>query len=161
GDPASPSQIKKIYQISLAGATDVSDPTDSTKGLLISGVTLEKLVRNQAPALAQVTLTTHGITPVTKVLKVDVLKELAALGKLGSIYGHDKIEGLSIIDGGRQLVISNDDDFGITSTDPSSFNIAPKIVPTTGKADSTELLFIDLQNLPSQSASATVSLEVR
>src|SRR5262249_30313188 len=78
-DPATTPQLKKIWQISLTGATDVSDPTDSEKGLLISGQTLEALVNKQTTAQALSTLAANNIKPVTKTLKVDLVALLASL----------------------------------------------------------------------------------
>ena len=47
GDPVgTPSTIKNIYRINIAGATDISDPANSAGGLLVSGKTLEQLVNS-------------------------------------------------------------------------------------------------------------------
>jgi hypothetical protein len=48
-------------------------------------------------------LTDNHITPVSKRLLVDML---------AFVYTHDKAEGMALIDGGRTIAVSNDDDFG-------------------------------------------------
>src|SRR5262249_12246567 len=153
GDPAGASKQKKIYRISIAGATDVGvasiagDTLDPAKGLLIGGTTtIENYVKNLNTQPALALLQAHGINPATKTLAVDLLSDL---GDLSNLYPHDKIEGLALINGGRTLVLSNDDDFGVVNgATPGS--IAPKAIPTLPgtPADFTQLLFIDLNNLP-------------
>jgi hypothetical protein len=52
---------------------------------------------------------------------------------------------MALVENGRRLILSNDNDFGVDSTVPPSFGIAPKQVPSLpGMTDRTELLFIDL-----------------
>src|SRR5262249_50524041 len=134
-DPATAPQIKKIWQISLTGATDISDPADSDKGLLAGGKTLEALVNRLTTSQALSTLATNNIKPVTKTLKVDLVALLASLNPAGKLFPHDKIEGIALIDGGKKLVVSDDSDFGIGSTNPVSFGLAAKTLPTTGEVD--------------------------
>jgi hypothetical protein len=94
---------------------------------------------------AQRVLAARGIMAVSKILEIDLLRDLAATGPIGSVFAHDKIEGMVLVDKGRRLVLSNDNDFGVDSTAPPSLNIAPKRVPSQpGTTDRTELLFIDL-----------------
>src|SRR5262249_11488156 len=163
GDPAGPSKIKRIYRISLAGATEIGQATiagdtlDPAKGLLIGGTTpLGKYVRNLNTPDAQPRLPAYATKPVSKVLSVDLLN---ALGNLAALYGHDKVEGMTLLDGGRRLVLSNDDDFGITNG-ASLGTVATKTLPTYpgNPADFTQLLFIDLTTLPAHTATATVPL---
>ncbi len=80
----------------MTGATDVSDSTNSAKGALYNGKTIEALADD---------LASLGITPVRKSLAVDII---AAAPN----YAHDKAEGITLTDKGI-LAISNDDDFGI------------------------------------------------
>jgi hypothetical protein len=159
-DPATTPQLKKVWQISLAGATDISDPADSDKGLLAGGKTLEALVSRQTTALALATLAANNITPVSKTLKVDLVALLTALNPAGKLFPHDKIEGIALIDGGKKLVVSDDSDFGILGTNPVSFGITPKILPTTGEVDYGEIMVIDLEKLPARTATTTVTITV-
>jgi hypothetical protein len=59
-------------------------------------------------------LATAGITPVTKTLLIDLLKDLP------TIYPHDKAEGLALLPG-NILAISNDDDFGVVDNGSNTF----------------------------------------
>ncbi len=159
GDPAGAAQVKKVYRISLAGAKDVSDASDTVGGFNLKGQTPEAFVKNLTTAQAQAALQAAGAAPVTKTLAVDLLKDL---GPLTTAYAHNKVAGLALVDGGNRLVVSNFDDFGITGTSPASNGVAPKPVPTLPgtPADFTQLLYVDLRNLPAQSASATVAVTV-
>src|SRR5262245_16865750 len=159
-DPATTPQIKKIWQISLTGATDISDPADSDKGLLAGGKTLEALVSRLTTAQALSTLAASNIKPVTKTLKVDLVALLASLNPSGKFFPHDKIEGIALIDGGKKLVVSDDSDFGVLPTNPVSLNLAPKTLPTTGELDYGEILIVDLGKLPARTATATVTITV-
>jgi hypothetical protein len=165
GDPGGASKLKKIYKISIAGATDVGvasvagDTLDPARGLLIGGTaTIENYVKNLGTNLALTTLQAHGIQPASKTLAVDLLRDIGDASKL---YTHDKVEDLTLINGGRTLVISNDDDFGVVNgATPGS--IATKTIPTLPgtPADFTQFLFVDLNNLPSQTATETVTVNV-
>ncbi|MFM9984962.1 MAG: esterase-like activity of phytase family protein, partial [Flavobacteriales bacterium] len=84
------SDIKRLYQIDISGATPVT-------GGLYSGVTLEALV--DATGLGA-----NGITPVTKTLFMDLLAN-------GWNPALDKAEGLTIIDA-NTIAIGNDNDYG-------------------------------------------------
>jgi len=159
-DPATAPQIKKIWQISLTGATDISDPADSDKGLLAGGKTLEALVNRLTTSQALSTLAANNIKPVTKTLKVDLVALLASLNPAGKFFPHDKIEGIALIDGGKKLVVSDDSDFGVGSTNPVSFGLAAKTLPTTGEVDYGEILIVDLGKLPARTATATVTITV-
>jgi len=119
--------IKKIYKISLSGATDISDPSDAATGKLYGGSTVEQLKTAAA-------LSSNGITPVSKTLAADLMTDIS------SLYGHDKAEGLTIIDA-NTIAVSNDDDFGVTGTG----TYMSKILPATGKVDKNRIYFIKLK----------------
>jgi hypothetical protein len=123
-DPRSPSRQKRIYEVDLSGATDVSDPADGPDGLLVSGRTLEALTGEELRAA--------GIVPVAKRLLVDLLDP--AIG-----YAHNKAEGLARLPDGR-LAVSNDDDFGIESD--GRRGCVPKRDPVTGAPDRGRVYFI-------------------
>jgi hypothetical protein len=119
--------IKKIYKIDISAATDISDPANSTNGKLYGGLTVEQL-KNAA------TLQLNGITPVTKTLAADLMTDISTL------YGHDKAEGLAIIDA-NTIAISNDDDFGVSGTGV----YASKILPATNTVDKNTIYFVKLK----------------
>lgn len=119
--------IKRIYKISLKGATDISDPADSASGKLYGGKTIEEL-KDAA------TLSANGIIPVTKTLVADLMTAI------NPVYPHDKAEGLAII-GPKLIAVSNDDDFGITG---SNGVYQQKILPATGEIDRNSIYFIKL-----------------
>jgi len=119
--------FKKIFKISLTGATDISDPANSANGKLFGGKTVEEL-KDAA------TLATNGITPVTKTLVADLMKDITTL------YPHDKAEGMAIISP-TMIAVSNDDDFGITGAN-KVYN--QKILDGTGKVDRNSIYFIRL-----------------
>lgn len=127
GDAGKPATFKKIFKIDLSNATDISDPANGANGKLYNGLTVEQL-KNQAG------LQSVGITPVTKTLVLDLLKDLP----VGYPYPHDKCEGLALLPG-NILVISNDDDFGVIDNGNSGF--AAKILPATGSVDRNRLYF--------------------
>ncbi|HEY4129896.1 MAG TPA: esterase-like activity of phytase family protein [Gemmatimonadaceae bacterium] len=121
-----PAVTKRIYKIDLTGATDVSDAANGANGKLFNGKTLEAM----SPAERSVA----GIVPVKKTLVYDLLT-------LPGGYPHDKLEGATLV-GSNELVVSNDDDFGII--DGGASNFIPKILPATGKQDRMTLYFIKL-----------------
>ncbi len=120
-----PAVMKRVYKISLSGATDVSDPADGAGGKLFSGKVLEALTATERAAA--------GITPVSKTLVFDLLT-------LPGGYLHDKLEGVALI-GGSTLVVSNDDDFGVI--DAGNITIGPKLL-SSGARDRLTLYFIKL-----------------
>ena len=167
-DGSYPPAYKKIFQIDLTGATDVGVATapntlDPAKGLLINGTTtIEKLVVGQNTATATTTLANSGITPVSKGLFLDISALLTTLDPQARFFSHDKLEGVSVIEGGTKLVISNDSDFGIdgiTNT-TAPFQLRAKVSPATGKQDDGEYLVIDLTRLPASLDTATVTFSV-
>ncbi|MBC7829759.1 MAG: esterase-like activity of phytase family protein [Chitinophagaceae bacterium] len=119
--------IKRIYKISLEGATNISDPANSASGKLFAGKTVEEL--KDAAGLAA-----NGIVPVTKTLVVDLLKTI------DPVYPHDKAEGLAIINS-KMIAVCNDDDFGITG---SNGVYQQKILPATNSVDANRIYFIRL-----------------
>lgn len=89
------------------------------------------------------TLQANGIQPVSKVLDLDLGGLLSSLDPTGGFFGHDKIEGVTTLNGGRTIVISNDSDFGISGLTGSTppFTLTPKILPN-GQQDDGEFLEI-------------------
>jgi hypothetical protein len=126
GAATNPATFKKVFKISIADATDISDSNNGANGKLYNGKTVEAL--NDLAGL-----TTEGIKPVTKTLVVDLLKDLP------SVYPHDKAEGLALING-NILVVSNDDDFGVVDNGASGF--MQKILPFTNAVDRNRLYFV-------------------
>ena len=119
--------IKRIYKISIIGATDVSDPANSAGGKLYGGKTVEEL-KDAA------TLAANGITPVSKTLISDLMLDI------NPVYPHDKAEGMTIINS-KLIAVSNDDDFGITG---SNGIYQQKILPATNAVDRNSIYFIKL-----------------
>ena len=95
------SSLKKIFEVDLAGATDISTLAPSVVG---PGGTLERMTPAQLAAA--------GIVPVSKSVFVDI----AATGYANSI---DKVEGIAMRDPSTVFII-NDNDFRM----PLTFNIA-------------------------------------
>ncbi len=165
-----PQAYKKLWKIDLAAATDVG-PSSTVAGasydgggggLRIAGHTLEALVNGLSAAGAASVLAGDGIVPVAKTLFLDVGAQLDALDPHGRFFSHDKIEGLALLDGGATVLLSNDSDFGVdgvTNNDPP-LQLHPKIVPSTGAQETSEILAMDLTHLPVVTASATVSITV-
>jgi hypothetical protein len=163
-----PGAFKKLVKIDLRGATDVgpAGPSyDAAKGgRLINGQSIEAYVgaHDTAPDLAD--LAKAGIKPVASALDVDLGSLLTQLDPSGGFFGHDKVEGVATTDGGRTLVISNDNDFGIDgladgSTTPP-FRLHAKTLPN-GQQDDGEYLAIDTTRLPAVTSTATVTITVR
>jgi Esterase-like activity of phytase len=119
--------FKRIYKIDLAGATDISDPTNTADGKLFGGKTVEELK-------TAATLTANGITPVTKTLVSDLMTDVSP------VYPHDKAEGLVVISP-TLIAVANDDDFGVTGVGKYD----SKILPATGGVDKNRIFFIKLK----------------
>jgi hypothetical protein len=120
---------------------------------------VELTVKGQDTPTSRATLTAAGIVPVTASLQLDVTKLLLGLDPAARFFSHDKIEGVSVVDG--KIVLSNDNDFGIDGVTGTTapFGLHPKVSPTTGLQDNGEYLVID----PSKSATpvtATVTVHV-
>ncbi|MFD0751059.1 esterase-like activity of phytase family protein [Mucilaginibacter calamicampi] len=129
GAATNPATFKKIFKIDISGATDISDATNAASGKLYGGKTVEEL--NDLTGL-----TGAGITPVTKVLALDLLKDLPG------VYPHDKAEGITLLPG-NILAISNDDDFGVVDNGSNTFTA--KTLPATGSVDRNRIYFVKLK----------------
>ncbi|MEH2135812.1 phytase [Nostoc sp.] len=90
---------KLIYQIDLAGATNINNPANFT---LPDGKTIEQLTSAELAAA--------NITPVTKSL-------IANAAQLG-YTGVEKLEGLALV-APNTLALINDNDFNITGNTPA------------------------------------------
>ncbi|MDZ8186394.1 MAG: phytase [Nostoc sp. ChiSLP02] len=90
---------KLIYQIDLAGATNINNPAKFT---LPTGKTIEQLTAEELAAA--------NITPVTKSL-------IANAAQLGYI-GVEKLEGLALV-APNTLALINDNDFNVTGNTPA------------------------------------------
>ena len=157
---------KKLWKISLDGATDVGprryvqgaiyDPANG--GLLVGGKTIEALTVGEKTADAAATLKQAGITPVNSKLFLDVDALLLSLDPQGRFYSHDKVEGAAVLNGGRQIVISNDSDFGIAGVTNNSprWQLESKISPATGQQDNGEYLEIDMDKVVQPSSSGPI-----
>jgi hypothetical protein len=165
---------KKLWEVNLEGATDIG-PRAKVKGaeykateggLLIAGKTIEATVWGQKTAEARSTLEADGIKPVNPTLFLDVDKLLSELNPTDAFFDHDKVEGVALLEGGNRVVISNDNDFGISEVEASAtesglpWRLVPKILPATGKQDDGEYLEIDMDSLPAQKSTTTVTLNV-
>ncbi|MFI7003898.1 esterase-like activity of phytase family protein [Nocardia sp. NPDC050175] len=165
-----PKADKKLWTVDIANATDVGpdskvpgahyDPEHG--GLQIDGKALETLVGTVSTTDGVAALTKAGITPAAKPKNLDLnglVKELDADGKF---FGHDKIEGVATLDGGKTLYISNDSDFGLLGSkgDQPPFGLKPKTLPN-GVQDSGEILFVDTTKLPAKTDNHTVKLNVK
>jgi hypothetical protein len=164
-----PGAVKKLFTISLAGATDVGPKAavpgatyDAAKGGLLAGQhTIEALAGTDDTATATADLAAAGITPAGKSLAVDLGGLLTGLDPAGGFFGHDKIEGIATPDGGRTLVVSNDSDFGIdgVTNDAPPFQLHPKTLPN-GRQDDGEILTVDTTRLPASTSTGTVRITV-
>ena len=120
--------FKKIFKINISTATDISDAANGANGKLFGGKTIEEL-KDAA------TLAANGITPVTKTLIADLMKDIPTL------YPHDKAEGMVIVNS-TMIAVSNDDDFGITGANKI---YEQKILAGTGQVDRNGIYFIKLK----------------
>jgi hypothetical protein len=171
--------FKKLFEINLAGATDVGPDAHvpgatydgSGEGLLVGGKSIELVTKGDNTAQSQAALGAVGITPVSSSLFLDMDSLLLSLDSQGRFYSHDKIEGVATLDGGREIVISNDSDFGISGVTNAAppWQLQEKISPATGQQDDGEYLEIDPSKLASpasstpsaaQTSTATVTIHV-
>ena len=130
--------IKKVYKISLAGATNLEAVTNTTDivqdvnlGLMVGGKTLEQLTLT---ADGWNVLASKGIRPVSKTEYLDAVMKLN--------YPHDKLEGLLLFPNGT-LGLINDDDFGIAAQvkDSKDF-ITPKYIDKANSDIDSDRLYI-------------------
>jgi Esterase-like activity of phytase len=173
--------FKQLFKIDISRATDVgpdehvTDPIansavsynatqnatdDAPLGLLINGKSIEDTVLSENKATATQTssvealLESNGITPVSSTPYLDVNGLLGSLDPSFGFYSHDKVEGVAVLKGGKELVISNDSDFGITTanfvngTDKSDgYSLVAKLSPATGQQDNGEYLAVDMSRV--------------
>jgi hypothetical protein len=165
---------KKLWEVNLEGATDVGPqakiPGDTYNGeaggLLIGGKTIEANLWGLKTAEAKTTLEADHIKPVTSTLYLDMDALLTQLNPTDAFFDHDKIEGVSALEGGKRIVISNDNDFGISGAEAApagslnKWKLIPKIQPSTHKQDDGEYLEINMSALPAQTSTATVTINV-
>jgi hypothetical protein len=166
-----PGVYKKLWKISISGATDVGPAARlpgasydaAGGGLLVGGKTIEALTAGQDTTAASTTLAAAGIRTVTQSIDLDLNALLLSLDAQGRFYSHDKIEGVAALDGGQEIVISNDSDFGISGVTNSAppWQLQAKISPATGQQDNGEYLVIDTRKLPAVTRTATVKIQVR
>jgi hypothetical protein len=148
---------KNLTVVDINGATDVS-------GLTIGDKSPEAFVgkADTNPALAA--LTAAGVNVAQKQPYVNVGTLVSQLDPTGKFFGHDKVEGVATMDGGRTLYLANDDDFGIDTivVDPDGkWTVRQKVLPPTGQADSGEILKVDTTKLPAVLKTVTVTIHVR
>ena len=164
-----PGAFKKLYVADLRNATDIGPAAsvsgatyDATKGgLLVGGRTVENLVGKATTAEATTTLAAAHIAPASKKVDVDLGGLLTRLDPTGGFFGHDKVEGVAALDGGRTLVISNDNDFGISGLTNSTppFALQAKVLPN-GQQDDGEYLAVRTDRLADPVLTATVTITV-
>jgi Esterase-like activity of phytase len=150
-----PGAFKRLYLADISHATDIGPAAHvkgatyaKTLGLTVGGKSLEALVGATTTAAATATLESAHITPATKALKLDLGALLTKISPEGYFFGHDKIEGVALVDHETKLVITNDSDFGISGVtgDTPPFTLTEKLLPN-GEQDSGEFLVIDLKKL--------------
>ncbi|MFQ6327767.1 esterase-like activity of phytase family protein [Nocardia sp. CWNU-33] len=164
-----PTSNKKLWTIDISGATDVGpqskvpgaqyDPERG--GLLIDGKALETLVGTVPTAEGSAALSRAGVKPVAKIENLDLTALVTGLNADGKFYGHDKIEGIATLDGGKTIYIANDSDFGLAGSkgEQQPFMLKPKTLPD-GVQDTGEILLVDTGKLPAKLDSHTVRLQV-
>lgn len=128
GNSVNPATFKRVYKFDLAGATDISDPSNGAGGTIYNTKTVEEL-KDKAG------LQGAGIVPVTKTLVFDLLTGISP------VYPHDKAEGIALL-GNNILAISNDDDFGVVDNGANGF--MTKTLPATKTVDLNRIYFVTL-----------------
>ncbi|MFI6366606.1 esterase-like activity of phytase family protein [Nocardia sp. NPDC050630] len=164
-----PKADKKLWTIDISDATDVGpdakvpgaqyDPERG--GLQVDGKPLETLVGPVSTDDATAALKKAGITPAAKTANLDVAALVTSLNADGEFFGHDKIEGVATLDGGKTLYIANDSDFGLaaSSGEQPPFGLEPKTLPN-GLPDTGEILEVDTTKLPAELDTRTVEIKV-
>lgn len=144
-----PGADKKLWKIDISGATDIGPSAsvgtyDHATGVLIGGKTIEAVAGTGNQAAATSTLAAAGVKTVTKSIYLDIAGLVSSIAPDGSFFAHDKVEGVAVLDGGKQLVLSNDSDFGIDDStgDAAPFGLHTKTLPD-GRQDFGEFLVID------------------
>jgi hypothetical protein len=167
-----PAAYKKLFEIDLSGATDVGPgekvkgaPYDAAKGGLLVGEgqqSIDAYVGKDTTDQAVQDLAKVGVQAVSKKLYLDLGALVTNLDPAGGFFGHDKVEGVATTDGGRTLVISNDNDFGIdaVANTAAPYTLHPKTLPD-GNQDDGEYLAVDTTKLPARTSTATVTIDVR
>ncbi|HET8622077.1 MAG TPA: esterase-like activity of phytase family protein [Gemmatimonadales bacterium] len=135
--PGQPGAFKRIHLIDIGGATDVTGEPAAPGGRLTGGKTLEELTAGAVDPAA--VLARHGVRVASKHLVADLVTDLRG-------WSHDKPEGLAVLDDSTVLV-SNDDDFGVTSSDPAG-RVRRKTNPVTGRPDFAEVRAVRLRPRP-------------
>lgn len=165
-----PGADKKLWIADISGATDVgprsrvagSRYTPDAGGLLVGNRPIETAVGVTTDTDAVARLRSMGIAPAGKTLDVDLGGLVTGLDPSGGFFGHDKVEGVAALDGGKRLAISNDSDFGLAglaSTTPP-FTLEPKTL-ANGLQDSGEILVVDTTKLPATTRNTDISVTVR
>jgi hypothetical protein len=166
-----PGAFKELYKIDTAGATDVGPGAhvagatyDAAKGGLLVGPdqqTIDAFVGTDDTADSAADLASVGITPAGESLFLDLSGFVSALDPTGGFFGHDKVEGVATTDGGRTVVVSNDNDFGIdgVSNDAPPFQLHAKILPN-GQQDDGEYLSVTMSKVHDATSTATVTITV-
>ncbi len=162
---------KKLHRIDISGATDVGpsssvpgatyESTGQKRGLLLAGKSIELAVGTASTAGATTTLAGFGITPVSKVVHLDIGALRTTMDPAGNFFSHDKIEGVAVANGGNTIIVTSDSDFGVDGV----INGAPpwllrNKLNSAGTVDTGEFLLVDLARLPAATATATVTLTV-
>ncbi|WP_335981050.1 esterase-like activity of phytase family protein [Streptomyces sp. CA2R106] len=148
---------KKLYEVDLDGATDVS-------GLTIDGKSPEAFVGKDGTNDALTALTGAGVRVAQKQLYLNVGTLVSQLDPTGAFFAHDKVEGVATTDAGRTLYLSNDDDFGIDTVSVDAdgkWTVHQKTIPSTGATDNGEILEVDTAKLPAVLKTVTVTVHVR
>ena len=166
-----PGAFKRLFTVDISRATDVGPAStvtgasyDASKGGLLVGPSAQSIdafVGEAQTAAATQLLAGVGITPVANTADFDLGALLTKLDPSGGFFGHDKVEGVATTDGGHTLVISNDNDFGISglaNTAPP-FQLAAKILPN-GQQDDGEYLKVDTSKVDNAPSTTTVSIFV-
>ncbi len=154
-----PGANKKLWLVDLRGASDIGkgskvvgatyDP--KAGGLVVGGETVENIAGHNDTADTLENLRQAGITPASSTLFLDVAGLVSAVDPSGGYFGHDKVEGVALINHGRQVLISNDNDFGIdgVNEETAPFTLHAKLLPD-GQQDDGELLLVDRTKVPLQ-----------
>ncbi|MEE4544468.1 esterase-like activity of phytase family protein [Streptomyces sp. V4-01] len=148
---------KTLYAVDVNGATDVS-------GLALGGRSPEAFVGKDGTNAALAALTAAGVNVAQKQPYLNVGTLVSQLDPSGGFFAHDKVEGVATANAGRTLYLSNDDDFGIDTiaVDPDGkWTVHQKVLPSTGAADSGEILKVDTARLPAVLKTVTVTIHVR